>query len=79
MIPVARISARVADDSPMQQHVFVSGSGDPIAWLDVGEDRELGLYGSPAALRRLAAGLLIVAVAGDELEHGGHEPGRATA
>jgi hypothetical protein len=74
-----RTSARVEADSPLDQRAFVSRSGDPVGWLDVGELGELGVYGSPGALRRLAAALLIVADAADELDHGGHEPARAAA
>jgi hypothetical protein len=76
---VARMSARVEEDSPLDQHVFVSRSGEPIGWLDVGESSELGVYGSPAALRRLAAAVLIVADAADELDHGRHGVARTAA
>jgi hypothetical protein len=65
----ALTSARVGEESLMRQHVFVGRWGDPVGWLGVGEDGELGVYGSPEALRRLAAALLIAADAADELDH----------
>jgi hypothetical protein len=55
----------------VSQRSFVGRSGDPVGWLDVGAGGELGLYGSPDAVRRLAAGLLIAADAADGLIDGG--------
>jgi len=75
----ARTSARVGEGSRLRQQVFVSRSGDPVGWLDVGEDGELSVYGSPEALRRLAAALLLAADAADELEHGSDDAARAAA
>jgi hypothetical protein len=65
---IASTSVRVGGSTPMRQHVFVGRSGDPVGWLNVGEDGELGVYGSPEALRRLAAALLLAADAADELD-----------
>jgi hypothetical protein len=67
---VACTSARVVEGSPVRQHVSVNRSGDPVGWLDVGEDGELSVYGSPGALRRLAAALLITADEADALRNG---------
>jgi hypothetical protein len=77
-MPLARTTAGVDQDSLLRQHVFVGRSGDPVGWLDVGQGGELGVYGSPGALRRLAAALLIVADAADQLDHG-HEAARVAA
>ena len=66
---VARTSARVGEEALLRQHVFVSRWGEPVGSLDVGEDGEPGVYGSPEALRRPAAALLIAADAADELDH----------
>ena len=77
-MPVPRTLARVGQESLTRQHAFVSRSADPVGWLDVGEDGELGVYGSPEALRRLAAALLVAADAADELDHA-DETARAVA
>jgi hypothetical protein len=70
-MPLAQTSERIAEDSRMQQHVFVGRSGKSIAWLTIGDDGELGVYGSPEALRRLAAALVIAAEAAAELDQPG--------
>jgi hypothetical protein len=79
MAAVARASVRVGEDSVLRQHVFVGRSGEPIGWLDVGEGADLGVYGSPGGLRRLAAALLIAADAADQFDHGDRESARAAA
>jgi hypothetical protein len=78
---VARTTVRVTGDVTVSQRSFVGRSGDPVGWLDVGERDELGVYGTPGALRRLAAALLIAADAADELIDGGgrEAPVRAAA
>jgi hypothetical protein len=67
--------ARVTEDSRLRERVFVSDAGEPCAWLDVGEHGERGVYGAPAAMRRLAAAVVAAANAADLLpaapEHGG--------
>jgi hypothetical protein len=56
---VARTTVRVMDETTVSQRSFVGRSGDPVGWLEVGDRGELGLYGSPDAVRRLAAALLM--------------------
>jgi hypothetical protein len=68
---VARTTVRLWPDTTVSQRSFVGRSGDPVGWLDVGERNELGLYGSPDAVRRLAAALLIAADVADGLIDGG--------
>ena len=51
----ARVSIGVDETAPLRSHRFVSGAGEPVAWLHVGEERELHVYGvagGDAALRR---------------------------
>jgi hypothetical protein len=50
---MGRTAFRVAEDCVLREHPFMDRRGAPCAWLDVGEDSELGIYGSPAAMRRL--------------------------
>ena len=63
----ARVSIGVDATVPLRSHRFVSGAGEPVAWLHVGEERELHLYGSPAAMRRFGAMVMAAADAADEL------------
>ena len=44
---------------------FITSAGERWAWVDVGEHHELSVYGSPDALRRLAAALVVAADAAD--------------
>jgi hypothetical protein len=70
----SRTTVRLTEDTTVSQRSFVGRAGDPVGWLDVGDGNELGLYGSPDAVRRLAAALLIAADAADGLiDGGGHE------
>ena len=64
---IARTSVRVREDSGLCDRPFVSRSGEPFAWLDVGEDAELSVYGSPRAMRRLGEAVLAAADAADDL------------
>jgi hypothetical protein len=50
-----RVSIGLGEAAPLRSHRFVSAAGQPVAWLHVGEERELHVYGSPAALRRFGA------------------------
>jgi hypothetical protein len=52
------------------EHAFISEAGEPVAWLYVGAEHELSLFGSPGALSRLAAGLLGAANAAERLGAG---------
>jgi hypothetical protein len=63
----ARVSIGVDEAAPLRSHRFLSGAGEPVAWLHVGEERELHVYGSPAAMRRLGAMAMAAADAADEL------------
>jgi hypothetical protein len=67
---VARCSVWVREGSELCEQSFVRESGEPWAWLDVGEDREVSLYGPPAAMRRLAAAVNAAADAADALCRG---------
>jgi hypothetical protein len=56
-----RASMYVPDDVALDEHLVVRESGEPAAWLYLGERGDLGLWGSPGALRRVAAALVLVA------------------
>jgi hypothetical protein len=56
-----RASVYVTDDVALDEHLVVRESGEPAAWLYLGERGDLGLWGSPGALRRVAAALVLVA------------------
>jgi hypothetical protein len=62
-----RVSIGVNEAAPLRSHRFVSAAGEPVAWLHVGEERELHVYGSPAAMRRFGAMAMAAADAADEL------------
>jgi hypothetical protein len=64
---VARCSLWVREDSELREQSFVRECGEPWAWLDLGENREVAVYGSPAAMRRLAAAVIAAADAAEEL------------
>ena len=74
---VARITVAVTEDTKLRSEAFRStATGEPVGWLEVGE-WEVGLYGSSAALRRLA--LDAVRAAEDAEELGPLKPVRAAA
>jgi hypothetical protein len=64
---VARCSVYVREQSELCEQSFVRESGEPWAWLDLGEDREVSVYGSPAAMRRLAAAVTAAADVAEQL------------
>ena len=67
----ARITVAVREDLPMRPEAFRSAAtGEPVGWLEVGEF-EVGLYGSPAALRRLALDAVRAAENAEELGRSG--------
>jgi hypothetical protein len=66
---VARCSMWVRERSQLCEQSFVRESGEPWARLDVGEDREVSMYGPPAAMRRLGAAVMAAADTADELAH----------
>jgi hypothetical protein len=63
---LARCSVHVRERSELGEQSFVHESGEPCAWLELG-DHEVVLYGSPAAMRRLGAAVLAAAEAADAL------------
>jgi hypothetical protein len=63
----AHVSVRVAEDARLTWHSHVSATAGPSAWLYIGEGDATALWGSPAALRRLAAALVVAAEQADEL------------
>jgi hypothetical protein len=66
---VARVTVSVSEDSLMRAEAFRSrATGEPIGWLELGET-DVGLFGSPGALRRLSAGALAAAEHAEELGH----------
>jgi hypothetical protein len=56
-----RASAYVTEDVALDEHVMVRESGEPVGWLYLGGHGNLALWGSPGALRRVAAALVLVA------------------
>ena len=67
MIAVARVTVAVKEDSRLRPEAFrCTVTGDPVGWLEVG-DTEVGVYGSPAALRRFSASVLAAAEHAEEL------------
>src|SRR4051794_856105 len=63
----AHVSVYAAEDAPLRWHLNVSGTARSTAWLYIGEGDETAVWGSPAALRRLAAALVVAAEQADEL------------
>jgi hypothetical protein len=63
---LARTTVYVREDSRLGEHPFVRDSGEPCAWLEIG-DHEVGVWGSPPAMRRLAAAVSAAADAADQL------------
>ena len=67
MSVVASCSVCVRERSELREHSFVRESGEPWAWLYVGEDAEVSVYGVPAAMRRLGAAVIAAADAAELL------------
>jgi hypothetical protein len=63
----AKVTLCVDEDGVLVEHAFASEAGEAVAWLYVGAEHEVSLVGSPAALSRLAAGLLGAANAAERL------------
>jgi hypothetical protein len=57
----ARVSVHVSEDTALEEHVFVADSGEPRAWLYIGGGSESAIWGSPTALRRMAAAAVVTA------------------
>jgi len=62
----AYVSVRVAESTRLSAHLHVSGTGVLDAWVYIGETNDVALVG-PAALRHLAAALVVAAEEADEL------------
>ena len=62
----ARVSVCVHEDAVLREQTHVLASGDVRAWLYIG-DEDVSLWGSPAALRRLAVALLRAANAAERV------------
>jgi hypothetical protein len=62
-----RVIVFVDADTELCPQPFVGASGKRVAWLELGDGGEVGLSGSPAAMRRLAAAVLTTAGAAEEL------------
>jgi hypothetical protein len=56
-----RVSTYVTEDVALDEHVTVRESGEPVGWLYLGERGDLAVWGSPGALRRVAAALVLLA------------------
>jgi hypothetical protein len=69
----ARMTVCIDEAAVLGPHRFVSAAGEPVAWLNVGDEGELSLYGSPVAMRRLGEAAIGTAEAAEELAAGrGH-------
>jgi hypothetical protein len=57
----------VREQSELREQSFVRETGEPLAWLYVGENAEVSLYGPPAGMRRLAAAVIAAADTAERL------------
>ena len=64
---VAHVSVYVREDAPLVTRLHGSVAGGPRAWLYLDEGLQVALWGSPAAMRRLAAALVVAAEEADAL------------
>jgi len=64
---IASCSVCVRERSELREQSFLRESGEPWAWLYVGDDAEVSVYGRPAAMRRLGAAVIAAADAADRL------------
>jgi hypothetical protein len=56
-----RVTAYVPEDVALDDSVHVNDGGEPTGCLFLGQRHEVALWGSPAGLRRAAAGLVLLA------------------
>jgi hypothetical protein len=70
---VACVSVRVSEDSGLSAHWHALRAGGLDVWVYFGEGQDVSLWGSPAALRRLAAFLVVAAEEADERSPRGAE------
>jgi hypothetical protein len=61
------VTVTVHEDTVLRADMHVFESGDVQGWLSVGDRREVSLWGSPAALSRLAVALLGAANAAERV------------
>jgi hypothetical protein len=61
------VSVHVAEDVDLDDHLSAPTGSEPAGWLYLGVRHEAALWGSPAALRRLAAALVLVAERAEDL------------
>jgi hypothetical protein len=64
-----RVSVYVPEDVALDDHVHerVTAEDEPNGWLYLGKGHDVALWGSAAGLRRLAAGLVLLAERADGL------------
>jgi hypothetical protein len=62
-----QVLVSVREDEVLRQRAHVSDTGEPHGWLYFGDDADVLLSGSPAALSRLAVALLGAANAAERL------------
>jgi hypothetical protein len=62
-----QVTVFVAEDTEVRPDTQVSASGAVRGWLSLGGRREVSLWGSPAALSRLAVALLGAANAAERV------------
>ena len=63
----ARVLVHVAEDVELDDHLSAGEGCVPSGWLYLRGGGEVALWGSPAALRRLAAALVLVAERTEDL------------
>jgi hypothetical protein len=78
-MPVTRAMVQVRDDSPLGEHTVTRESRAVHGLVEVGVHRDLMVYGSSVALRRLGCALLRAADLSDRAAPAGAEPQRVVA
>jgi hypothetical protein len=63
---LSRTTVYVTEGCELRERSFVNDAGGACAWLEIG-DAELGVWGSPAEMRRFAAAVTASADAADRL------------
>lgn len=73
------VTVPVDIQSPPWNHRYLDSDGNTCAWLHLGADGELGLYGTLDAMRRLGEAVLAAATEPDPRGAGHNHPGRQSA
>ena len=81
-----RVSTYLTEDVGLDSHVNLrESSGEPVGWLYLGKGGDQAVWGSPVALRRVAAALVLLAERAEGLRvlryaltGDGHPPGEVT-